>query len=117
MKDQQTFIADILSRTIVFSSVHFIVASMELPPKINVSTYQITQQRIDATAKSLGTYMMFSLIWVSIVCFIMYISYKRHGIIVSLIVNAIIIYWIVSSYMRIIKKNVENNGLIYPTYF
>jgi len=108
------FSLEALGESILLSSISFSIASVELSSKFSVKNFAKDQETLDNAANALSDYMKIGILWAVGCMLVLYAKYGLQGLIYSLIMNAIILYWVYSSYKKCFQFAADKYNLEFP---
>ena len=107
----------IIGSAILFSSLQFSIASVEMSSKYSVKNFSKDQTILQHAADSLSDYIYIGILWTIGTTMMAYASSGKTGIIVNIIANVLIMAWIILSYLKTFKYACANYDLSMPNMF
>lgn len=109
--------AKLISKAIFYSSIQASIGSVEMSSKFSVKNFSKDQDTLDNAVDALKNYIWIASVWTVGTMLTLYASYGLIGIIVGLIANAVMMGWIIISYMIAFKDAAEKYNLKVPPIF
>jgi hypothetical protein len=100
--------------SILLSSISFSIASVEMSSKFSVKNFAKDQETLKNAADALSDYMKIGILWAVGCMMVLYAKYGIQGLIYSAVMNAVILYWVYSSYQRAFKSAADKYHLEEP---
>lgn len=108
------FSLEALGESILLSSISFSIASVEMSSKFSVKNFAKDQDTLKNAADSLSDYMKIGMLWAVGCMMVLYAKYGLQGLIYSAVMNAIILYWVYSSYQKSFQSAADKYHLEMP---
>lgn len=108
------FSLEALGESILLSSISFSIASVELSSKFSVKNFAKDQETLNNAADALSDYMKIGILWAVGCMMVLYAKYGLQGLIYSVIMNGIILWWVYSSYKTSFKFASDKYDLQFP---
>lgn len=89
-----------LGEAILFSSISFSVASVEMSSKFSVKNFSKDQETLQNAADALSDYLKIGCLWAIGTILVQFCNFGWQGAITSAVMNAVIILWIYISYIK-----------------
>jgi hypothetical protein len=103
-----------LGDAILYSSISFAIASVEMSSKFSVNNFATTQPVLDRAADALGDYMKIGTLWAVGTTLVLGCEFGTQGATFSVLFNVIILAWIYFSYVKAFKRAAREHGLEPP---
>lgn len=103
-----------IGEAILLGSISFCVASVEMSSKFSVKNFSTDQDTLQNAADALSDYITIAVIWMLANTFILFAKFGICGIVSSVIVNFVILFWIYDSYKKAFKVAADKNNLKMP---
>lgn len=103
-----------LGEAVLYSSISFSIASVELSSKFSVKNFSKDQETLQNAADALSDYLKVGLLWTIGTTIVLYCNYGIQGLVTSLIMNTIIMMWIYLSYQKSFRVAASKYGLTHP---
>ena len=103
-----------LGDAILYSSISFAVASVEMSSKFSVKNFSKDQETLQNAADALADYMKIGLLWSFGTILVLYCNYGVQGAIMGSTMNFVIMYWIYASYQKSFRIAAAKYGLDHP---
>jgi hypothetical protein len=107
-------LAKIVGKGIFYASIQASIGSVELSSKFSVINFAKDQKTLDNAAKALRGYIIIGGIWTLGTVLSMYASYGTSGAVIGFLSNAVMMAWIIVSYIQAFKLAAANYGLKEP---
>jgi len=101
---------------IILASIQFSIGSVEMSSKFSVKNFSKNQETLDSAACALGDYMKIAIIWTLGIAILMYLNFGPRGAIYAIITNAVVVYWVYSSYMNSFQYAIKKYNLKQPEF-
>jgi hypothetical protein len=108
---------ELMGNAILLASIQASIGSVEMSSKFSVVNFSKDQRTLQAAADALTGYLMIGIVWMIGSVLISYGEYGCRGLVASLIANAVIMGWIVLSYLQAFQIAAKTYGLQYPRLF
>ena len=103
-----------LGDAILYSSISFAIASVEMSSKFSVKNFSKDQQTLQCAADALSDYLKIGVFWALGTILVQYAECGWAGAMTSFVFNFAIMYWIWWSYQKAFKEAAIKNGLQMP---
>ena len=110
-------IVSIIGTAILFSSLQFSVASVEMSSKYSVKNFSKDQTTLQHAADALSDYIYIGTLWTIGTSMMAWGSHGAIGCIINIIANVLIMAWIVLSYLKTFKYACATHSLVMPKMF
>ena len=107
----------LIGKSILFASMQFAIGSVEMSSKFSVKNFSKDQDTLQNAADALSDYLIIGLLWTFGTSLIFYTNYKWNGVIINMVINFAIMYWIYWSYIKSFKSACDKYGLHPPVMF
>jgi len=107
----------IIGTAILFSSLQFSVASVEMSSKYSVKNFSKDQQTLQHAADALSDYIYIGTLWTIGTSMMAWGTHGFLGCVINIIANVLIMGWIILSYKKTFKYACDNNKLCMPKMF
>jgi hypothetical protein len=108
-------LARIVGKAIFFASIQSSLGSVEMSSKFSVMNFSKDQETLQRAADALRSYVIIAVIWTIGTILSLYASYGWCGAWIGLAANAVMMGWIVISYIR--AEAAKRYNLEIPTVF
>ena len=115
--DSSRSLARIVAKAIFYSSIQASLGSIEMSSKFSVMNFSKDQETLQRAADALKSYIIIAVIWTIGTILALYASYGWCGAWIGLAANAVMMGWIVISYVRAFAEAAKRYGLQEPTVF
>ena len=105
-----------IGHAIVYSSISFAVASVEIPDKFTLLTAAKTQSELQKACDALSIYVRIGALLTLGSTLILWNTDGAEGGIYSILMNGLVMLWIYWSYMDAFRNVAEKRGLEMPTF-
>jgi len=113
MKVEPTF-PKVLGKAILLASIQASIGSVEMSSKFSVINFSKDQETLQAASNALTGYIFVGIIWTIGAVLISYGQHGMAGLITALIANAVMMGWIIWSYMYAFQCAVNKYNLKFP---
>ena len=103
-----------LGQAILYSSISFAVASVEMSSKFSVKNFSKDQETLQNAADALSDYMKIGAFWAAGTTLVLGANYGKRGAIYSIVMNGLIMIWIYWSYKKAFAEAAKKHGLTPP---
>ena len=110
----QNFDVKILGEAILYSSIQFAIASVEMSSRFSVKNFSKDQEILQNAADALTDYMTVGLLWTFGNIMVAYANHGLIGAVVAFSMNAGIMAWIYFKYIQSFKFAMAKYGLKMP---
>ena len=107
----------LIGKSILFASMQFAIGSVEMSSKFSVKNFSKDQDTLQNAADALSDYLIIGLLWTFGTSLIFYTNYKWNGVIINMVINFAIMYWIYWSYIKSFKSACDRYALHSPIMF
>ena len=107
----------ITGKIILFAAMQFGIASVEMSSKFSVKNFSKDQITLQHAADSLCDYMFVGLLWGLGTSCMFFGSYGIKGVVINVIANFCIMFWIYYSYVKAFQYASRIGNLQYPKMF
>lgn len=104
-----------LGNAILYSSISFAIASVEMSSKFSVKNFAKDQETLQNAADALSDYLKIGAFWALGTTLVLGSSYGKQGAFWSLLMNGIILFWVYWSYKKAFKMAADKYHLKIPT--
>jgi len=104
-----------LGEAILYSSISFAVASVEMSSKFSVKNFSKDQETLQNAADALSDYLKIGAFWAVGTTLVLGARYGKEGAFYSVLMNGLILFWVYWSYMKAFRVAAKKNGLHMPT--
>jgi len=108
-------VARIVAKAIFYASIQASLGSVEMSSKFSVVNFSKDQETLQRAADALRSYIIIGSVWSVGTMLALYSSYGMMGAWIGLFFNALIMGWIVMSYMQSFTEAAKRYGLNEPT--
>jgi len=110
-------LASIIGYGIFISSIQASIGSVEMSSKFSVVNFSKDQDTLDNANSALKAYIIIGTAWMLGAMLSMYASYGICGAWIGFALNALMMAWIIISYMVAFRKAAKKYNLIVPKLF
>jgi len=107
----------LIGKSILFASMQFAIGSVEMSSKFSVKNFSKDQDTLQNATDALSDYLIIGLLWTLGTSLIFYTNYKWQGVVINIIINFAIMYWIYWSYIKSFVSACEKYDLQKPVMF
>ncbi|KAI3432540.1 hypothetical protein D9Q98_004089 [Chlorella vulgaris] len=104
----------VLGKAILLASMSFSIGSVTMSSTFSVQNFSTSQEILQRAANALTQYLIIATIWTAGCSSLLYASYGRQGLLISVAANAAIMLWIERTYAASFKIAASQNGLQMP---
>jgi hypothetical protein len=105
-----------LGHAMIYSSISFAVASVEIPDKFTLLTVAKTQEQLQAASDALGIYVKIGGLLALGSTLVLGTTEGTEGVIYSLLMNGLVMAWIYQSYQDTFARVAKKRGLEVPCF-
>lgn len=116
-KEESIAWCKILGEAVLFASMQFAIGSVEMSSKFSVKNFSKDQTTLQHAADALSDYIYIGVLWTIGTCFMFYGNYGFFGVAINLLANALIMLWIIVSYLTAFRYAAKAASLEHPTLF
>jgi len=109
--------ARIVAKAIFYASIQSSIGSVEMSSKFSVMNFSKDQETLQRAADALRSYVIIAVVWTIGTVLALYASYGWCGAWVGLAANAVMMGWIIISYIKAFAEAAKRYGLEVPTVF
>lgn len=109
--------AKLIAKAIFYASIQASIGSVEMSSKFSVKNFSKDQATLDNAADALKNYIWIAGVWTVGTILTLYASYGVPGIIVGFLANAIMMGWIIVSYIMAFQDAATKYNLKMPQIF
>jgi len=110
-------LAKVIAKAIFYSSILSSIGSVEMSSKFSVMNFSKDQTTLQRAADALRSFIIIGAVWTIGTALALYASHGWCGIWIGLICSAIMMLWIILSYIKAFKDAAKENHLQVPTVF
>jgi hypothetical protein len=110
-------LARIVAKAIFYSSIQASLGSIEMSSKFSVMNFSKDQETLQRAADALRSYIIIAVVWTVGTILALYASYGWCGAWVGLAANAVMMGWIIISYIKAFGEAAKRYNLKNPTVF
>lgn len=103
-----------LGEAILYSSISFAVASVEMSSKFSVKNFSKDQETLQNAADALSDYLKIGAFWALGTTLVLGARYGKEGAFYSVLMNGLILFWVYWSYMKAFRVAAKKYGLHMP---
>lgn len=103
-----------LGNSILYSSISFAIASVEMSSKFSVKNFSKDQETLQHAADSLSDYIKIGSLWGVGTTLVLGANYGVEGVMDSIAMNSILMVWVYSSYLKSFRYAANKYGLEMP---
>jgi hypothetical protein len=107
----------VIGTAILFSSLQFSVASVEMSSKYSVKNFSKDQKTLQHAADALSDYIFIGALWTAGTSMMAWGSHGISGCLITLVANIVIMAWIILSYLKTFRYACDNYKLKMPSMF
>jgi hypothetical protein len=105
---------EVFGEAILLASMQFAIGSVEMSSKFSVKNFAKDQETLQNAVDALSDYLKIAIMWTFGLSILFYARYDIVGVIMSILTNAVIVYWIYHSYVNAFKIAARDNNLKVP---
>lgn len=117
MGEDSRELAKIIAKAIFYASIQSSLGSVEMSSKFSVMNFSKDQETLQRAADALRSYIIIAVIWTIGTILALYASYGWCGAWVGLAANAVMMGWIVISYVKAFAEAAKRYNLTAPSVF
>jgi len=110
-------LARIIAKAIFYASIQASLGSVEMSSKFSVINFSKDQETLQRAADALRSYVIIAVIWTIGTILTLYASYGWCGAWIGLAANAVMMGWIIISYIRAFAEAAKRYDLKEPKVF
>lgn len=110
-------LVSIIGTAILFASLQFSVASVEMSSKYSVKNFSKDQTTLQHAADALSDYIYIGTLWTVGTTMMAWGSHGMIGCIITLVANVVIMLWIILSYLKTFNYACDTHKLCMPSMF
>lgn len=110
-------LAKTIAKAIFYASIQASLGSVEMSSKFSVMNFSKDQITLQRAADALRSYIIIGIIWTIGTVLALYSSNGMCGGFVGLCANAVMMGWIIISYLKAFKEAAQHYNLQEPTLF
>ena len=107
----------ILGKAVLLASMSFSIGSVAMSSTFSVMNFSTTQDILQRASDALTQYLLVATFWTAGCSSLLYASYGKLGMIISIVANAVIMGWIFHSYYLAFQHAARVNNLKFPKLF
>jgi hypothetical protein len=115
--DNRNGLVAIIGTAILFASLQFSVASVEMSSKYSVKNFSKDQTTLQHAADALTDYIYIGTLWTVGTSMMAWGSHGAVGCLITLSANVVIMGWIILSYLKTFKYACTTHSLCMPNMF
>jgi small-conductance mechanosensitive channel len=108
-------LAKIVAKAIFYASIQSSIGSVEMSSKFSVMNFSKDQETLQRACDALKSYIVIAIVWTIGTVLALYASDGWCGGFIGLCANAVMMGWIVISYIKAFKEAADRYGLKEPT--
>jgi hypothetical protein len=105
---------EVFGEAILLASMQFAIGSVEMSSKFSVKNFAKDQETLQNAVDALSDYLKIAIMWTFGLSILFYARYDVIGIVMSVLTNAVIVFWIYYSYINAFKIAAKENNLRVP---
>ena len=105
---------EVFGEAILLASMQFAIGSVEMSSKFSVKNFAKDQETLQNSVDALSDYLKIALMWTFGLSILFYARYDVIGVVMSILTNAVIVFWIYYSYIKAFKIAAKENNLKVP---
>lgn len=117
ISDDSRGLARIVAKAIFYASIQASLGSVEMSSKFSVMNFSKDQETLQRAADALRSYVIIAVIWTIGTILALYASYGWCGAWIGLAANAVMMGWIIISYVKAFAEAAKRYNLQVPTVF
>lgn len=110
-------LARIVAKAIFYASIQASLGSVEMSSKFSVMNFSKDQETLQRAADALRSYVIIAVIWTIGTILALYASYGWWGAWIGLVANAVMMGWIIISYIKAFSEAAKRYNLENPVVF
>ena len=110
-------VAKLISKALLLASMQSAWGSVEMSSKFSVLSFGKDQDTLQRAADALKSYILIGTIWAIGTMLTLYATYSWQGVIAGFIANALLMGWIIISYMQAFRQAATRYNLEIPTLY
>ena len=110
-------LARIVAKAIFYASIQASLGSVEMSSKFSVINFSKDQETLQRAADALKSYIIIAVIWTVGTILALYASYGWCGAWIGLAANAVMMGWIIISYVKAFAEAAKRYNLQVPIVF
>lgn len=117
MGEDSRNLAKIIAKAIFYASIQSSLGSVEMSSKFSVMNFSKDQETLQRAADALRSYIIIAVIWTIGTILALYASHGWCGAWIGLAANAVMMGWIIISYVKAFSEAAKRYNLKPPTIF
>jgi hypothetical protein len=105
---------EVFGEAILLASMQFAIGSVEMSSKFSVKNFAKDQETLQNAVDALSDYLKIAIMWTFGLSILFYARYDVIGVVMSILTNVVIIFWIYYSYVNAFKIAAKENNLKVP---